>query len=369
MALLCALLTGFFLWLLMFRWQRSWRARVREDAGPLLLQVKPAPGIVRACRWATWFYKGFVLCLVAAFIAMFYYANTRISPFFPALLSMFSYYFFSYLVIGMWAAILLLTFTAPGYRGGMEVRGHGILVANLRLRPWSEISECRWFSTKPLLGTTLCTSRLFVRSRIMLFETRMAAGQKEAITAALARFVPVYDHYGTLLAEPTPADLAAKAAQPAHVRRRYAFQFDLQSLLLLAVVVSCAASCYGVHCRRLRPQLRAVEQLEAFSPSVYLFGSIPYSLDYSKCAKKPTDDDLACLEALNQLNDVDLSGSPITDAGIEHLKGLPYLRHINCLGTEVTAQGAEELSRRFPNATVIYGPAKNPVLLKPADTK
>ena len=51
MELLSALLTGFFFWLWQFNSWRNRRARARETAGALLLQVNAARRIILANRW------------------------------------------------------------------------------------------------------------------------------------------------------------------------------------------------------------------------------------------------------------------------------------------------------------------------------
>ncbi len=370
MELLCALLTAFFLWLFMFHLLWSRRARVREEAGPLLLEVKAASRVVWAFRWLKWFAMAFFLVMMALLAAMLY----RLSTAFPELVawrcpsSPLSGLIISY-------SFMFLMLVAPPHwpRVALEIRERGIVFSNSRMRLWREIGECRWFLAKTIVGDLLLRWKplYYRRSRVTVDEKNIAPGQKEAVTAMLARFAPVYDHDGTLLAEPSGAELAARAATPVRPRPRFLLQFDLRSLLLLVVVISCAASCYGIHYRRLLPQRRAVTRLEVFAPAIDSFDDvgIPWAIDFSKCAKKPSDDDLACLASLDQLTSVDLSGSPITDAGIEHLKGLCYLSYVNCKGTNVTAKGAEELHRLLPNAAIIYGPAKKPVVLKPPDWK
>jgi hypothetical protein len=366
MELLCALLTGFFLWLFVFHLLSSRRRRAREEIGPLLLEVKASPRIVRSFRWAKGLGVAVVLVGVAANTVLVYRLNTI----WPEFLSLASYTMNPSILVA-WLSFMLPTFvTLLDWRGtALKIGSRGILFASGWIRLWSEVAECRWFTPKTAFGVLLCrwTPWRRRRSRLTIHEKNIAPGQKEAITATLARFVPVYDHDGTLLAGPAEADAAARAALPA--RPRLWLQFDLQALLLLVVVVSCAASCYGIHCRRVLPQRQALAQLKPFDPAMGLFEEIPWSLDFSKSPKKPADDDLSCLEPLDQLDSLDLSGSPITDAGLEHLKRLRRLTYINCTGTKVTAKGAEGLHRLLPNATIIYGPAKHPVVLKPADKK
>ena len=199
------------------------------------------------------------------------------------------------------------------------------------------------------------------RFRLTVNERTIARRQKDAATAVLARFVQVFDHDGTLLAGPSQAELVARRQKPAPRCTRTWLQFNLQSMLLLVVVVSCTASCYGIHYRRLQPQYGSVARLEVFSPAIGYFGNVAYNVDFSKCVKKPTDDDLACLASLDQLSFLDLSGSPITDAGLEHLRRLRNLTYVNCTDTKVTAKGAEELHRILPNAAILYGQGKKGV--------
>jgi hypothetical protein len=245
------------------------------------------------------------------------------------------------------------------------------LFGNYRLRLWNEIRQCRWFSAKTLLGVSLCWKipTSYSRSCFTIVERNIAMGQKEAVTAMLARFVPVHDHDGTLLTGPTEADFVARTVQLPKGRTRFGFQFDLQTLLLFVVVVSCAASSYGIHCRRHQPHHMAVTRLERFGPTIDYLISVPVGVDFSNCTTKPTDDDLVFLESLDQLSFLILSGSPITDAGLEHLKELRYLRFVDARDTGVTSRGAEALSQIFPDAAIIYGPVKKPIVLKPRDQK
>ena len=125
------------------------------------------------------------------------------------------------------------------------------------------------------------------RFRLTVNERRIAAGQKAAATAVLARFVQVYDDDGTLLAGPTADGACDAAARPAPQRSRVWLQFDLRSLLLLAVVVSCAASCYGIHCRRVLPQTRAAAQLGEFVATVTILATSRMTWISPSAPKKP----------------------------------------------------------------------------------
>ena len=304
----------------------------------------------RRLRWLKWVLIAFLLIDPAIHITFFYYMFASFGLMLPDVLRISSYSFTTFVVIAEYVSILLLILVPINCLNiAFEMREHGVLLGMGRLKfvPWSGITECRWFVARTKVARWLRwgVPKPYKRSRFTIAERRIATEQKDGVTAVLARFAPVYDHDGALLARPSEADVAARAARPVQDRSRFMFQFDLQSLMLLVVVVSCVASCYGIHLRRLEPQIEAIAHLRAFQPSVDDFDGVPWRLDFSKCAVKPTDSDLAYLEPLSELSMLDLSGSPITDAGLAHLMGLKRLDSITLKDTAVTSKGAAELSR------------------------
>ena len=56
-----------------------------------------------------------------------------------------------------------------------------------------------------------------------------------------------------------------------------------------------------------------------------------------------TDAGLEHLKGLTRLQSLDLSGTQVTDAGLEHLKGLTQLQWLSLEGTQVTDAGLEHL--------------------------
>jgi len=48
---------------------------------------------------------------------------------------------------------------------------------------------------------------------------------------------------------------------------------------------------------------------------------------------------------LKQLQELELSSTRVTDAGLEHLEGLTQLKYLNLVGTAVTAAGFHHLKR------------------------
>lgn len=66
-----------------------------------------------------------------------------------------------------------------------------------------------------------------------------------------------------------------------------------------------------------------------------------------------TDAGLAHLKGLAQLEELDLSGTKVTDVGLKHLKGLTKLQEVNLSRTKVTAAGVSELQQAAPRAKLI----------------
>ena len=65
-----------------------------------------------------------------------------------------------------------------------------------------------------------------------------------------------------------------------------------------------------------------------------------------------TDDGLAKLVHLQQLEELWLLDTAVTDAGVEHLAKLKNLRELDLILTQVTPQGVERLRTALPNCKV-----------------
>jgi hypothetical protein len=68
-----------------------------------------------------------------------------------------------------------------------------------------------------------------------------------------------------------------------------------------------------------------------------------------------SDDQLLTLSCQPQLRELDLSRTPISDAGLEHLDALRDLRALNLLGSRVTTEGAMTFADRHPQCVVAAG--------------
>jgi hypothetical protein len=334
MELLCTLLTGFSLWLLVFHWRRKSIAQVRQLAGELVYRAKsPRP---RRMHWA-WFVC-LLLLLIPSLAAQLAGRHTLVSEFSLAL---------------SLSVVLLLGIPARA-NTLLEVRGRGILCSKYGDRnrtrpfmftPWNQIATYQWvpksFGAIGRLDDT--------HGRFTLAEDAIALDQKANITAAIGRFVPVYDNDGALLARP---EAGQEKQKPAATREFFTtpFQFDLQTMLLLVVAVACAANLYGIRYRS--PHYQALMKLGTCNPKISYNRDDVLGLDFSTCVKKPTDADMADLEPLVELESLDLSGAPITDAGLEHLKALKNLRSVNVSNTNVTSEGIEDLGRSLPHGRI-----------------
>jgi hypothetical protein len=343
--LLCALLTGLFLWLLIYHWRWKSLARMRQVAGNHIFTAKST--VTRTLRWT------FFTFVSLAFLAQLIEAVSR-----PHLVlgSEFS-------LAGLFALLLLLGIPrTPNI--ALEVRDRGVLFGvgvnyrsreGLQLTPWSQISLCQWVP-KPLAALSRFEG---APNCLTVGRDAILPDQKADVTAALGRFVPVYDQDGALLAEPDEPRHGATVSWRDLDGPR--FQFDLQTMLLLVVVVASAASLFGVHYRS--PYYQAIRKIEAFGPSMFSFNDEVRGLDFSACVNKPTDDDLVYLEPLTELQHLDLAGSPITDAGLVHLRRLDSLRYVTLANTFVTPQAMKDLQEAMPGLSV--GAIRNPPVPNP----
>jgi hypothetical protein len=334
MELLCALLTGFFLWLLVYQWRRKSIARWRQVAGELLC----AAGSTRPRRWT------FFVCLSLALAG---HTCNAISRGHPTLGSQFG-------LAGLFAVVLLLGI--PATRNvTIEVRQRGvfysrtgdrILPGRLHFVPWNQITVCHW--VRKGYGTVSKFDSTFGRLRIA--QDTIPPEQKPGVTAAIGQFVPIYDYDSAPLTKPdeTRRENNLNSWRELDPPR---FQFDLQTLLLLVIVVACAANVFGLRYRS--PEFQAMRKLGAFDPKIQYNGrGEVFELDFSTCANKPTDNDLTYLEPLTELRILDLSGAAITDAGLLHLKKLKKLNAVNLANTGVTDQGMADLRRALPKANI-----------------
>lgn len=344
MELVCTLLTGFFFWLMVFHCYRKSIARTDRMAGRLLARA----GVRRMGRLRRSAF--FWLTVVLAF-------NVVVIAYGPRVSDRVYFGLGQQLQLGSLLVIVLSLGIPARRKATFEVRESGVLcmkwnnrvaVGKLFFVPWNLVAYCQWVPRSfdvdsqydDILGFLTIAQDAFLPSQL------------RTITVAVGRFAPVYDHDGTVLAEP---DRRRSEGQRISYRDldRPPLQFDLQTMLLAMVLVASFAGLLKLHYGS--EEYRATMRIESFRPLIEYWGDDRVrGLNFSMCAKKPTDRDLADLKPLAELRTLDLSGAPISDGGLQHLQGLKNLRYINLTNTRVTGDGVRELQRALPKVCIHF---------------
>ena len=163
---------------------------------------------------------------------------------------------------------------------------------------------------------------------------------------------------------------------------RWRFQYSLRTLLLVMLVASIGMSWFAVKMQRARKQKEAVEAIEKLDGSVAYDWEIGISSEPPACLQNVfgedffatvggvffpydgtlSDADLELLEGLTELKGLFFGGTDplimgggvpphrlefrrkqVTDAGLEHLKGLTKLEVLDLAKVEITDAGLEHL--------------------------
>jgi hypothetical protein len=337
MQLFNALLAGFFLWLTLFVHFRRSVVRKRQWAGELLLLVKPVCG--------RWNFTSTLLWLICFCVfALRGIANILIFH---------RYCFETYFCIALITAAVIFIFTIRSENVAFEVRRRGLVCGMqggfcnlIFLCPWYKKKKAKWIIPAFQNAGWGC---------LRLQEKLVSPEDKAAVTAAVGRFLPVYDWDDTLLAQPEPTGDEKQNREPG----KYHFQFDLQTLLIFFAAVACLANCYGLEKHRMEQHDAAVAELQKkYHPRIER-GPIDESeiraMDFSSrfAKSKPTDADMDDVAFISELGDLNLSNTPITDAGLEKIEKLKYLSSITLRGTAVTDAGVKRLQEALPNAKII----------------
>jgi hypothetical protein len=340
--LFCTLLTGFFLWLFVYQWRRKSIARMDRLAGSLLCRARS----FRTGRSRRVLFIWFSLALLWNVFGIVF--GERLGIHVTVDLG-------SQCGLAVMFAVVLMLGIPARRNTALEVRKNGVLcgkwgdrvaMGGLYFVPWNQIAACQWVAKS--FGAI---SRFDdTHSTLTIAQDAILPERQRSVTAAVGQFVPIYDYDGTLLAEPDREQRKARWI-PWRDLDRPPLQFDLQTMLLLVVVVACFAGLVSIRYRS--PEFQAVMKLKAFSPRIEYWGQDHvHQLDFSVSPNKPTDADLVYLEPLSELVLLDLSGAPITDAGLKHLKGLKKLSIVELANTGVTEAGMEDLRRALPKASI-----------------
>jgi hypothetical protein len=117
-------------------------------------------------------------------------------------------------------------------------------------------------------------------------------------------------------------------------KRRW-FQYSLGTLLAFVALCALACSWLAVKMRRAERQRNATTAIEKLGGSVAWDDRVS---KWPRCLRNVLGDDFFV-----SVKDVWLNSTEVTDAGLEHLKGLCELQELFLDGTHVTGAGLEHL--------------------------
>ena len=274
----------------------------------------------------------------------------------------------SLIVVQAWLFVMFLPMLLVVLPRTLEFRRQGLLIFHgfgTALIPWCRVECAKWSSV---------SGKLQIQLRRAWPGIDVLVDKKEAAITALRSIVELRDVAGRVMNPEIHATGRAGDRDAAMPARR--FQFDLRTLLLFMLFASAALSWYGIYYRRDSAEKAALARLDPFKPQI-ISGPGLLWVDFSASAIKPGDHDLALLSELVTLDNLNLSGAPITDAGLEylahlnslrqldlsntavgdeglrHLEMLPRLRYLTLTGTRVTGEGVKRLQQAAPRVEVV----------------
>jgi hypothetical protein len=328
MELFLILLTGFFLWLLIYDGSRRSFALLRTEAGALICSA-PIKG-----QQFHFFPAMFFIVLLLINVWLLDRVHTGFDFFSSFNMSIFVWF------------ILASIFPPFSFHTAFEIHEKGLVSRGL-FAPWCEIRSYQ------VNSGGLCQFTFHDFSRAYAIPSR----RKEEIKTILQRMIETRSF---------ELDPASNDVRPHPPLRRPRFQFDLRSLLIFFIFASTLSSLGGIHYHRWEEKQQTVAALEPFHPKIEYSMSEVWQLDFSQSAKKPSDDDLPLLLKFPRLRHLDLTGAPITDAGLEHLAALKNSVLINLTGTRVTQQGVDRLRKALSkHSPVIWMPPPAPPIHTP----
>ncbi len=327
MEIAAAMLTIVLLWFFLFHCMRGAIPRAQRSAGELLLAPQP-----RRKRWQ-----------IPVALAMSIVPTLPLVPLALILADALEPESVSVIMWIMMAPIfgLLPVVLFLRRHTDAEIRTRGIvceLGASAVVIRWHRIKYCKWMS-KP--GT------LLVQCRMGNQKLKIPRERVDEVAEILGQFVELRDASGQVLNPDfhtaNESSLRGSGDSPAEDVQRFRMQFSLKTLLLLMLVASAGFSWLGIRMRRAAAERAVVAKLDHLGPKVTEIGGRVWSLDFSFCQRKPTDDDLALVSELSRLESLNLNGAPITDAGLERLTTLTRLERLSISEAQITDAGLEHL--------------------------
>jgi hypothetical protein len=351
-------LTGFFLWLLIHHVRAFHRERKRQQAGQVVLEVKPS-------RWALLFAYVSLSFYYFAFLAILWMhisATFRGSKHWVLGIDVESLPF-------VWVNIdcFLGTFFLCGYLSlichrwiDIVIYEHGIQIG-ARFTPWEKVVYCQWHpSNKKRLG--IVTSRFVIKPKYYHF-----IRDHDSMASALCRFAEIRDKDGTVIS--TPPDHSSPDRPDRKTKKRpsrsFPLQFDLLTLFLLMLFIASASSWYGYHFARSKPQRDAIAKLAKHQPDVsYYDVDVKSLVIYASKSGSQGDVDLTAVESLPAIQILLLQSPSITDADLVHLESAIHLKSLCLRDTAVTGSGFSRLERltQLQNLTLYGSPVSDDYL-------
>ena len=135
------------------------------------------------------------------------------------------------------------------------------------------------------------------------------------------------------------------------------FRFSLRTLLVAVLVLSVPLSWLAVKLEKARQQRNAWVALESLGAYMLYdwgddWGRLPSTISnpFSPEATKALQPDSSWLrdvfgnDFFDRVESVSLLNCKVTDADLEHVKGLPHLRHLSLDSPEITDAGLEHIA-------------------------
>ncbi|EAQ80731.1 hypothetical protein [Blastopirellula marina] len=79
-----------------------------------------------------------------------------------------------------------------------------------------------------------------------------------------------------------------------------------------------------------------------------------HTVDFSPCGAAITEEHLALLDAAQKLEELDLSGTSVTDVGVERLVAYKGLKLLTLTGSQVSADGVKLLRKRMIGCRIVF---------------
>ncbi|MCY2990029.1 MAG: hypothetical protein NTY19_19470 [Planctomycetota bacterium] len=127
------------------------------------------------------------------------------------------------------------------------------------------------------------------------------------------------------------------------------FQFSLRTLLVLMLAVGCGFGWLDSRIKTTRDERESIKTIHELGRCVsYMSTSGDLVQTSVAWVGKLLGEDLSYLDVVG----VDLRDTQVTDAGLEHLRGLTQLIFLDLANTQVTDKGVAELQKALPNCKI-----------------